>query len=61
MIDYDVKYVCKGGDEHVFVVSSTDVRTAINNAFELRPEIKRILRCTPAPMFTDEPTENPDA
>jgi hypothetical protein len=56
MIDYDVKYVCKGGDTHEFVVTSTDVRTAINNAFELRPEIKRILRCTPAPMFTDEPS-----
>ena len=54
MKDYDVKYVDKGGDEHTFVVTSTDVRTAINNAFELRPEITRIVRCTPAPMFTDD-------
>lgn len=61
MIDYDVKYVCKGGDEHTFVVTSTDVRTAINNAFELRPEIKRVIRCTPAPMFTDDLTKNSDA
>ena len=58
MIDYDVKYVCKGGDEHCFIVTSTDVRTAINNAFELRPEIKRILRCTPAPMFSDDETNS---
>ena len=58
MIDYDVKYVCKGGDEHCFVVTSIDVRTAINNAFELRPEIKRVLRCTPAPMFTDDETNS---
>lgn len=54
MIDYDVKYVSKNGDTHEFLVTSTDVRTAINNAFYLRPEIKRILRCTPAPMFTEE-------
>ena len=56
MIDYDVKYVCKGGDTHEFVVTSTDVRTAINNAFELRPEIMRVIRCTPTPMFTDDPS-----
>ena len=56
MKDYDVKYVDKGGDEHTFVVTSTDVRTAINNAFELRPEIKRVIRCTPTPMFTDDPS-----
>ncbi len=61
MIDYDVKYVCKGGDTHEFIVTSTDVRTAINNAFELRPEIMRVIRCTPTPMFTDEPTEKTDA
>ena len=54
MKDYDVKYVDKSGNEHTFVVTSTDVRKAINNAFELRPEIKRIVRCTPAPMFTDD-------
>ena len=56
MKDYDVKYVDKGGNEHTFVVTSTDVRTAINNAFEVRPEITRIVRCTPAPMFTDDPS-----
>ena len=56
MKDYDVKYVDKGGDEHTFVVTSTDVRTAMNNAFELRPVIKRIIRCTQTPTFTDEPS-----
>ena len=56
MKDYDVKYVDKSGDEHTFVVTSTDVRTAMNNAFELRPEIKRIIRCTQTPMFTDDPS-----
>ena len=58
MKDYDVKYVDGGGNEHEFVVTSTDVRTAINNAFELRPDIRRIIRCTPAPMFDDEPSPN---
>ena len=56
MIDYEVVYVDKQGERHTFAVTSTDVRTAINNAFELRPEINRIVRCTPAPMFTEEPS-----
>ena len=53
MTDYEVKYICKDGGEHEFVVTSPDVRTAITNALELRPEIQRVLKCTPAPMFTD--------
>ena len=61
MKDYEVLYVDKEGDKQDYVVTSTDVRTAINNAFELRPEIKRILRCTPKPMFEDEPSEKSDA
>ena len=53
MKDYDVKYVDKQGNTHEFVVTSTDVRTAINNALELRPEINRVVRCSPSPMFND--------
>ena len=56
MKDYDVKYVDGGGEEHTFGVTSNDLRTSMNNAFELRPEIKRIIRCTQTPMFTDEPS-----
>ena len=32
MKDYDVVYIDKEGDKQDYVVTSTDVRTAINNA-----------------------------
>ena len=53
MIDYEVLYVDKGGDKQDFVVSSTDVRTAMNNVFELCPDCKRIIKCAPKPMFDE--------
>ncbi len=53
MIDYEVLYIDKGGDKQDFVVSSTDVRTAMNNVFELCPDCKRIVKCAPKPMFED--------
>ena len=53
MIDYEVLYIDKGGDKQDFIVSSTDVRTAMNNVFELCPDCKRIIKCAPKPMFED--------
>ena len=53
MIDYVVLYIDKGGDKQDFIVSSTDVRTAMNNVFELCPDCKRIIKCAPKPMFED--------
>ena len=53
MIDYEVLYIDKGGDKQDFLVSSTDVRTAMNNVFELCPDCKRIIKCAPKPMFED--------
>ncbi len=53
MTDYDVIYVDKEGDKQDYVVTSTDVRTAMNNLFELCPDARRIILCTPKPMFTD--------
>ena len=53
MIDYEVLYIDKGGDKQDFVVSSTDVRTAMRNVFELCPDCKRIVKCAPKPMFED--------
>lgn len=53
VIDYQITYQDHQGNTHTFSLMSTDVRTAMNNAFELRPEIKRITRCTQAPMFDD--------
>ena len=53
MTDYEVIYVDKEGDKQDYVVTSTDVRTAMNNTFELVPHCKRIVRCAPKPMFED--------
>ena len=53
MIDYEVLYVDKEGDKQDFVVTATDVRTAMNNLFELCPDAKRIIRCAPKEMFAD--------
>ena len=53
MIDYEVVYIDSHGDKQDYVVTSTDVRTAMNNVFELEPNCKRILRCAPKPMFED--------
>ena len=53
MTTYDVLYVDKEGDKQDFEVTATDVRTAINNIFELCPDAKRIVSCKPQPMFTD--------
>jgi len=53
MIDYNVQYVNENGDKQSSVVTAKDVRTAINNALELLPDAKRIIRCAPKPMFDD--------
>ena len=53
MKDYDVVYIDKEGDKQDFVVTSTDTRTAINNTIELCPDRRRVIRCSPKPMFED--------
>ena len=53
MIDYDVRYVDKEGDYQDYVITSTDVRKAMSNLFELCPDARRIIRCFPKPMFDD--------
>jgi len=52
--DYVITYKDKKGISHQFELLSTDVPTAMNSAFELRPEIKTIIRCMQKPMFEDE-------
>ena len=53
MKDYEVTYIDSHGDKQNYVVTSTDVRTAMNNVFEIVPHCKRIVRCAPKPMFTE--------
>lgn len=51
MIDYEVLYIDNKGNRKDYTITSTDVRTAINNTFELCPDCKRIVSCKPKPMF----------
>ena len=53
MKDYEVLYIDKEGNKQDYVVTSTDVRTAMNNVFELCTDCKRIIRCAPKPMFDE--------
>ena len=53
MKDYQVKYIDNRGNKQDYEITSTDVRTAMSNVFELRPDCKRIVRCEPKPMFED--------
>ncbi len=51
--DYDVVYIDKEGDKQDFVVTATDTRVAISNTIELCPDCRRVIRCSPKPMFED--------
>lgn len=53
VIDYEITYKDHKGNSYSFDLTSTDVRTAMAAAFELRPEIKQIVRCVQKPMFSD--------
>ena len=43
MKDYEVTYIDSHGDKQDYVVTSTDVRTAMNNMFELQCHIASAL------------------
>ena len=53
MKEYEVKYIDEDGCYHDYQITAPDVRVAINSTLELLPEAKRIIRCTPKPMFND--------
>ena len=53
MIEYLAEYKDKSGERHKYYVTSTDVRTAMNNLFELCPDCVQIISCRPKPMFED--------
>ena len=53
MKDYDVVYVDKNGDKQDYVITAKDTATAIDNTLELCPDARRIIRCTPKPMFDE--------
>ena len=53
MTDYALRYEDEDGCDHETIVSAKDVQTAINNAFELNQDCKRVIRCYPKEMFED--------
>ena len=53
LTEYEAIYLDDKGDKHSYLLTSTDVRTAMNNLFELCPDAKQIIRCVPKPMFED--------
>lgn len=53
MTDYDIVYVDKEGDKQDYVITAKDTATAIENCLEFCPDARRVIRCTPQPMFDD--------
>lgn len=53
MKDYQVTYLDEDGCHHDYEITAPDTLVAINNTLELCPDAKRIVRCTPKPMFED--------
>ena len=54
MTDYALRYQDEDSCHHEVIVSAKDVPTAINNAFELHKDCKRVVRCYPKEMFDDQ-------
>lgn len=54
MKKYDVEYIDKRGDQQDYVVTSTDVRSAIADALHECPDARRIISC-----ILQHPNENP--
>ena len=53
MTDYIVKYVDKIGDFQEFNTAGNDPAHAISSAQELCPDCRRVISCTPKPMFEE--------
>ena len=53
MKDFEIKYVDEDGCHHDYEITASDTRVAISNTLELCPDAKRIIRCSPKPMFDD--------
>ena len=51
MITYDVLYIDKVGDKQDFVVDAESPSKAIENVHYFCPDCRRVVKCTPRPMF----------
>ena len=54
MKEYIAEYTDKQGANQTSNVTAPDVRTAINNLLELRPDCARVTSCRPKPMWTED-------
>ena len=53
MIKYDLVYIDDMGDLCDFVVDAYSLKDAMTNLFYFCQDAKRIVSCTPKPMFDD--------
>ena len=53
MTEYTVKYVDKIGDFQDFKTAGDDPAQVINAVLELCPDCRRVISCTPTPMFNE--------
>ena len=53
MTDYTLQYIDKSGDFQCFETVAKDTRQAINAVIELCPDCRRVISCTPTPMFNE--------
>ena len=51
MTKYDVLYIDKRGDQQDFAVDAESVAKAIENVLYFCPDCRRVVKCTPKPMF----------
>ena len=53
MTKYDVVYIDDMGDKQDFVVDAKSLKEAISGLKYFCPDCKRVVSCTPKPMFED--------
>jgi len=53
LIEYDILYVDKEGDKQDFVISADSPAKAIEHTLYFCPDARRVVKCTPKPMFND--------
>ena len=53
MTKYAIIYIDKEGDKQDFIVDAFSYKDAINNVFYFCQDARRVVLCTPKPMFIE--------
>ena len=53
MKEYDILYIDKEGDKQDFELTANSTAEAIQNTLYFCPDARRVIKCTPKPMFDD--------